>query len=209
MKSIVITIFFCLSMLNVSFAHEKTDSVGAKTRQRYYVLFVGNAVKTGLGTTFVGIGYKPSPEIEFYVAPSWGVFTGGTAVFAVARANILSKYKLFPNVELAFRHSSRTVVSYENHDSGGQESYRIPPSEYLVGGLGLNYARNQKDSADTPWRVSIAATYSYALADYHYGYLSGPFSASGEDGAYRKLSSGWGFTLTFSVIMGPVKRKKK
>jgi hypothetical protein len=137
--------------------------------------------------------------VDFYIAPSWGIFTGGTALFCGSKINFFSKYKLFANADLTYRHSSSTIVNYENHDSDGQESYYIPPSDYLVTGIGINYRKidNQNESGLMVFNITL--NYNVPLGNHHFEYRNGPFSKNGEDAATRKLIGGWGVTVSFAV----------
>ena len=191
-------------------AGERSDALGANWDKQVLSFYFGNAVKNGLGTMMASVGYRPCPYIEFYLAPTYGLFTGGASLIGATKINLYPKHKLYSNIELAFRHSIGEDVNYENHASGGQESYRLPPTDYLVVGAGLNYRLKKPRSSDeTSTMVSLALTYSFAMRNYHYSYLTGPFSPEGEDGATRKISSGWGFTILLTMDMRTFNRKNK
>jgi hypothetical protein len=204
------TIFIIILLLLVTkFVVGQTSKADTLKEKYAWTVTLGNSVKGRLGTTFLGFGYSPNRHMDFYVAPSWGIFTGGTAIFCGSKINIFSKYKLFFNAELTYRHSSRTVVNYENHDSGGQESYYIPPSDYLLTGIGINYRKIDKQNESGRIVFNVTINYNLVLGNKHFQYLNGPFSKDGEDGASRKLAGGLGFTVSFAIQLWRDKKKNK
>ncbi len=200
----VVALFFSAA----EYAYGQRSNPDTLKGKRAWSCTMGNTVKGGLGTTFIAVGYHPNRHIDFYIAPSYGIFTGGVAIFCGSKLNFFSKRRLFVNTDLAYRRSSRTIVNYENHDSGGQESYYIPPSDYLLAGIGLNYKRLDPQNENGIMVFNTTVTYNTVLGDHHFSYRKGPFSKDGEDGAARKLAGGWGFTLSFSVQIWRDKKKK-
>jgi hypothetical protein len=203
------TFIFIIFLLTTKFSVGHTTKPDTVLQKHAWSVGLGNSVKGGLGTTFLAFGYNPNRHIDFYLAPSWGILTGGTAVFCGSKINFFSKFKLFGNADFTYRHSSRTVVSYENHDSGGQESYYIPPSDYLVTGIGVNYRKVDKQNESGLIVINVTLNYNFALGDHHFEYRNGPFSKDGEDGASRKLAGGWGFTVSFVTQIWREKKKNK
>jgi hypothetical protein len=204
------TIIFITFLLTTNFVTGQSLKPDSLKGKRAWTFGLGNSIKGALGTTFLEVGYNPNRHIDFYVAPSWGIFTGGTAIFCGSKLNFFSKYKWFANADITYRHSSRTVVNYENHDSGGQESYYIPPSDYLLPGIGINYKKVDKENVTDFGVFNITLNYNFPLGHRTFEYRNGPFSKNGEDGATRKLAGGWGVTVSFVVqIWGDKKKNKK
>ena len=207
MRTSIIIITFLLTTKLAVGQSSKPDTLKGK---HAWTVSLGNSVKGGLGTTFMSFGYNPNRHVDFYVAPSWGIATGGTAIFCGSKINFFSKYKLYSNADLTYRHSSRVVVNYENHDlPGHQESYYIPPSDYLLTGIGINYRRIDKQNENGQMVFNITLNYNIVLGNHHFEYRDGPFSKDGEDGATRKLAGGWGFTASFAVQLWRNKKKNK
>ena len=177
--------------------------------QKTVAVSMGNAVKNGIGTTFISLGYKPHPSTEMYFAPSWGISTGGTALFAGAKYNLLTKNRLSPNVDFTYRHSSRTILAFENRSSGGVESYKSPPSDFFVIGIGLSFKVKDKIQDFGHSTLNLTVTYSHALGQYNYTYLDGPFSKSGEESVAKRLTSGFGLTLSWGAEVVLKKARKE
>lgn len=157
---------------------------------------IGNAYKNGNGTMYLSIGYKPIKQVELFIAPSGGLFFGGLAMFYGSKISILSKYRLYTNVELTYRHSNKRGISYENHDSKKTESFRAPSADYIVTGLGLNYKFNPKENEIEFLTLNISGTYSYATGNYKIKNIEGPFSRDGERSAQSTVNGGFGFTIS-------------
>jgi hypothetical protein len=209
MKNFLAYLFIVLATLVLSSNSYAQKSKEDTLKEKYAWAFaIGNTVKAGLGTTFISAAYSPNSHFDFYLAPSWGMFTGGTAIFVGSKVNFFSKYKLYPNSDIAFRHSSAGYVNYENHDSGGQESYFIPRSDYFLAGLGINYRKKDKRNNRALTVFNLTINYNLALGEHHFEYGNGPFSKSGEDGATRKLAGGWGFTISYAGQIWKDKKKK-
>ena len=179
-------------------------------KEKYaWTISLGNYAKAGLGTTFLGFGYSPNRHLDFFVAPSWGIFTGGTAIFLGSKFNVFSKRKLLFNAELTYRHSSSTVVIYENFNTGGQESYYIPPSDYILTGIGINYRTTNKQNESSLMVFNVTINYNLELGNKHFKYLSGPFSKEGKNSARRKLAGGFGFSISFTTQLWRNKKKSQ
>lgn len=168
----------------------------------------GDTFKNGNGSMYLSIGYKPIKQVEFFIAPSGGLFFGGLAMFYGAKVRILSKFKLYPNIELTYRHSNKRGISYENHESKETENFWAPSADYIVTGIGLNYKLKPQDNYKECIVINLSGNYSYSTGNYQIKNIKGPFSSSGQKSAQSTLNGGYGFSISAFMDIELFMKKK-
>ncbi len=189
-------------IININFSmigQEISDTTKKHTKFKISTVSLGTTFKKGMGTTFLSIGFKPIRNFEVFIAPSWGIFFGGTSLFLGTKTNLFYNKKIYPNFELTFRHSSKEYVNYENHETLGQESYNLPSTNYFVTGAGLNYRLKNNSGKSETSIINFTINYSQSFKKYEYTYLNGPFSSNGERAATNKISGGLGFAICIVI----------
>ena len=170
--------------------------------QKRGVFGLENVYVNNVGTTKMLFGYSPVKNLEFYVAPSWSVFYGGVSMFADVKYNFLSEKRIYPSVGVGYRHSFKNEVSFENLETKGVESFRLPNRDFVNFQVGVNIRLNKYSETDKYFVLNLSLVYSQVLANKTAEQISGPFSNAGINAANNRLISGFGFSVALMIYNG-------
>lgn len=157
-----------------------------------------NLYVNGIGTTKLQLGYSPVKGLEVYVAPAYGLFSGGISLFSDIKYNFLSDEFVNPSIGIGFRHSFKNVVDFEIEPEV-IEIYSLPYRDFINFQTGINF--NFEDLEDSKANIIISANalYSYVLVKKEAEHHPEQFSEKGINSANRRLRSGFGFSISFIV----------
>lgn len=153
--------------------------------------------KAAHGTTSIAFGYTPVQQLELYVAPAYSIFYGGMDLFAGTRLFFRTDKKAGFHLDLSYRRSAAWNLTYENKATDSLESYHLPASNWLVGGLAFDWKPNPE--SENQERFFFTLNYSVPLREYAYEKTGGSYSESAQESMRKRLHASLGFALGFSI----------
>ena len=157
-----------------------------------------NVYVNGIGTTKLQLGHSPLKGLELFVAPAYGLFSGGVSLFSDVKYTFFSENFVNPSIGVGFRHSFKNVVDFEVEPEV-IEIYSLPYRDFMNFQTGINFNFVDPEDSEINLIISANALYSYVLVKKDAEHHPEQFSDKGIKAANRRLRSGFGFSISVIV----------